>query len=271
MNLEDHLGDVIRKARAMSGVQLGEAARAAGLTESEFRLLEESGQIPRTVDWGRLACRVGLHPQKLEHLARGWLPRVPPLDRWRRLRMFTTQQGANTVNAYLVWDEQTLEAALFDTGWDPSEVLAALEQSGLKLKYLFLTHGHLDHVSGVEAVQDAVRGVEVRAHPKPAPRDLPEVEGLPVGRLRIWFRPTPGHAADGVTYVIRGWPGEAPPVAIVGDAIFAGSIGRGNQSWELARQAVKDQILSLPPETLLCPGHGPLTTVAEEIAHNPFF
>jgi glyoxylase-like metal-dependent hydrolase (beta-lactamase superfamily II) len=58
---------------------------------------------------------------------------------------------------------------------------------------------------------------------------------------------------------------------MVGDAVFAGSIGHGNQSWELARQKVTDQIFSLPPDTLICPGHGPLTTVGEEKAHNPFF
>ena len=56
-----------------------------------------------------------------------------------------------------------------------------------------------------------------------------------------------------------------------GDAIFAASMGRGNQSWDVAKQKVKDQILSLPPETLICPGHGPLTTVGEEKEHNPFF
>lgn len=271
MNLEDHLGDIVRKARAMSGVPLNEAARAAGLTESEFQLLEDSGQAPRLVDWAALARRVGLHPEKLEQLAKGWLPRVPSLDGWRRLRMFTTRQGANVVNAYLVWDEETREAALFDTGWDPSEVLETVTKLELRLRYVFLTHSHVDHVNGLEALQDAVEGLEVRAHPKPAPKDLPGTEGLALGRLRIWFRPTPGHAPDGVTYVVRGWPGGAPAVAIVGDAIFAGSVGRGNQSWELARQAVKDQILSLPPETLLCPGHGPLTTVGEETAHNPFF
>ena len=60
-------------------------------------------------------------------------------------------------------------------------------------------------------------------------------------------------------------------VAVVGDAIFAGSIGRGNQSWDIAKQKVREQILSLPPATLICPGHGPLTTVAEEKEHNPFF
>ena len=60
-------------------------------------------------------------------------------------------------------------------------------------------------------------------------------------------------------------------VEFVGDSIFAGSMGRGNQSWELARQKVREQILTLPPDTLVCPGHGPLTTVAEEKEHNPFF
>ena len=92
-----------------------------------------------------------------------------------------------------------------------------------------------------------------------------------LGGLRVTHRETPGHAEDGVTYIIGNWQEDAPHVAVVGDALFAGSIGRGNQSWDLARQKVREQILSLPPETLICPGHGPLTTVAEEKAHNPFF
>jgi glyoxylase-like metal-dependent hydrolase (beta-lactamase superfamily II) len=94
---------------------------------------------------------------------------------------------------------------------------------------------------------------------------------LQLGSLRITNRDTPGHAEDGVTYIVGNWPEDAPHVAIVGDAIFAGSMGRGNQSWLLARQKVSEQILSLPDETLICPGHGPVTTVAEEKANNPFF
>ena len=92
-----------------------------------------------------------------------------------------------------------------------------------------------------------------------------------LGNLRITNRETPGHAEDGMTYIIGNWPEDAPQVAIVGDAIFAGSMGRGNISWEIARQKVREQIFSLPAETLICPGHGPLTTVGEEIANNPFF
>ena len=73
-------------------------------------------------------------------------------------------------------------------------------------------------------------------------------EIVPLGGLRVTYRETPGHAEDGVTYVVGNWQEDAPHVAIVGDAIFAGSIGRGNQSWDLARQKVREQILTLPPE-----------------------
>ncbi len=71
--------------------------------------------------------------------------------------------------------------------------------------------------------------------------------------------------------IVGNWQEDAPLIAFVGDAIFAGSMGNGNGAWDLARQKVREQILSLPAETLICPGHGPLTTVAEEKEHNPFF
>ncbi len=74
-----------------------------------------------------------------------------------------------------------------------------------------------------------------------------------------------------MTYIIGNWPEDAAHVAMVGDAIFAGSMGSGKEAWDLAKQKVRDNILTLPAETLLCPGHGPFTTVAEEKMNNPFF
>jgi glyoxylase-like metal-dependent hydrolase (beta-lactamase superfamily II) len=74
-----------------------------------------------------------------------------------------------------------------------------------------------------------------------------------------------------VTYLVGNWSEDAAHVAIVGDAIFAGSMGNGNDAWELARQKVREQILTLPTDALICSGHGPVTTVGEEQAHNPFF
>ena len=71
--------------------------------------------------------------------------------------------------------------------------------------------------------------------------------------------------------MVGGWSGDAPAVAVVGDAIFAGSMGKDFNTPELAREKVREEILSLPSETLICPGHGPLTTVGEELENNPFF
>ena len=92
-----------------------------------------------------------------------------------------------------------------------------------------------------------------------------------LGNLRITNRDCPGHAEDGVIYVIGNWPEDAPHIAITGDTIFAGSMATGLQSTPLLKQKVAEQIFTLPADTLLCPGHGPLTTMAQEKANNPFF
>ena len=273
MNLEDHLGDIIRKARAMSNVSAAAAARAAGLTEPELAALEDSGQAPKTPNLPALAQLVGLHPGKLEAIANGWLPSAQDLNAWRELRCITTAAGGMAVNCYLVWDEVSREAALFDTGWEARPVAELLAENQLHLRHIFITHGHEDHVAALDDLRRQYPKARLHSGSQSTPvdqRNRPN-DFIHLGSLRITNRDTPGHAADGATYIVGNWPEDAPHVAIVGDALFAGSIGRGNQSWALARQKVRDQILTLPPETLLCPGHGPLTTVAEEKAHNPFF
>ena len=273
MNLEDHLGDIIRKARAMSNVSAGAAARAAGLTEGELAVLEDSGQATRKPDLAALAGLVGLHPGKLEAIASGWLPSAKDLGVWRELRSITSTAGGMAVNCYLVWDEVSREAALFDTGWEAGPVAELISQDQLQLRHVFITHGHEDHVAALGDLREKFPKARLHSGLKGGPVDQRNRQNdfIHLGSLRITHRDTPGHAEDGTTYIIGNWQDDAPHVAIVGDAIFAGSIGRGNQSWELARQKVREQILTLPPETLLCPGHGPLTTVTEEKAHKPFF
>ena len=273
MNLEDHLGDILCKARGMSNVSLPAAATAAGLTESELATLEESGHAPRKPNLAALAELLGLHAGKLEAIAAGWLPSPKDLSAWRELRCLSTTAAGMAVNCYLVWDEVSREAALFDTGWNAQPVFELIAQNQLELRHLFITHAHEDHVAALGAIRGKFPKVRLHSSSRQAPvdqRNRPN-DFIHLGSLRITHRDTPGHAENGTTYIIGMWPEDAPHVAVVGDAIFAGSIGRGNQSWDLARQKVRDQILTLPPETLLCPGHGPLTTVAEEKAHNPFF
>ncbi len=92
-----------------------------------------------------------------------------------------------------------------------------------------------------------------------------------LGGLRFRHRETPGHAEDGVTYLVGNRQEDVPHVAIVGDTTFADSMRDGNGAWDLAGRKVSEEILSLPPGTLICPGHGPLTMVAGEQEHNPFF
>jgi glyoxylase-like metal-dependent hydrolase (beta-lactamase superfamily II) len=273
MNLEDHLGDILRKARAMTNVSADAAAREAGLTESELAMLEESGAVTRDPNYSALAGLLGLNAGKLESVAKGWLPAEKDLSVWRELRAINTTTGGTAVNCYLVWDEVSRDAALFDTGWDAQPILDLVAENQLQLRHVFITHTHQDHVAALGAVRAQFAKVRLHSSSKSAPvdqRNRPN-DFIHLGSLRITNRDTPGHAEDGTTYVIGTWPEDAPHVAIVGDAIFAGSIGRGNQSWALARQKVRDRIFSLPPDTLICPGHGPLTTVAEEKAHNPFF
>ena len=273
MNLEDHLGDVIRKARAMSNVTADAAAKAAGLSTAELAALEESGTPSKQPNYTALASVIGLNGKKLEELAKGWRPAEKDLSLWRELRVFSTVDDGITVNCFLAWDEVSREAALFDTGWDATAPLAAITENSLQLRHMFLTHSHPDHIGDLGKVREAFPKVRVHSGSKSAPPEQ-RIRGndfIMLGSLRVTNRDTPGHAEDGVTYLIGNWPEDAPHAAVVGDAIFAGSMGRGNQSWDLARQKVRDQILTLPPDTLICPGHGPLTTVAEEKAHNPFF
>jgi hydroxyacylglutathione hydrolase len=272
MNLEDHLGDVIRKARTHAGVSGEQAAAAAGISVAALSEVEEKGHAAAGMNFASLAKVTGLSAGKLDAIAKGWVPAAVDLSLWRELRMITTTRGYG-VNSFLVWDEVTRDAALFDTGWDACPALAMVDENQLQLRYLFITHTHEDHIAGLKDVRDRHPKIKVRTNSKNAPPDQRNRANdcLHLGSLRITNRETPGHAEDGVTYVVGNFPEDAPFVAIVGDAIFAGSMGRGNQSADLARQKVREQILSLPDETLICPGHGPLTTVGQEKANNPFF
>jgi glyoxylase-like metal-dependent hydrolase (beta-lactamase superfamily II) len=273
MQLEDHLGDILRKGREASGISVNSAATAAGLSESEYAELEKSGRTSRPVAYPALGKALGLDSAKLQKISGGWLPAIPDLGTWRELRRITTKANDIEVHCYLVWDEVSREAALFDTGWDAAPIFQLIEENGLTLRHLFLTHLHEDHVAAMGAIREKFPKLHLHSNSKNAPPQHRNRANdfLHLGSLRLTNRDTPGHAEEGVTYIIGTWPEDAPHVAIVGDAIFAGSIGSGKQSWELARQKVREQIFSLPDETLLCPGHGPFTTVAEEKAHNPFF
>jgi glyoxylase-like metal-dependent hydrolase (beta-lactamase superfamily II) len=273
MNLEDHLGDIVRKARLAAKVGASAAAKAGGLSEEELGSLEETGHVTRGANLIALAELLCLNGKKLEAIAHGWRPETRDLGLWRELRTITTTRDGITVNCYLVWDEVSREGALFDTGWDAEPILALIAENSVHLRHLFLTHTHEDHVAAMGTLREKFPKLLLHTNSKTAPPQHRNRANdfIHLNSLRITNREAPGHAEDGVIYVVGNWPEDAPHVAIVGDTIFAGSLASGIQSTELLKQKVREQIFTLPPDTLVCPGHGPPTSVREEKAHNPFF
>jgi hydroxyacylglutathione hydrolase len=273
MNLEDNIGDIIRKGRMASKTDAAKAASAAGLSEAELTTIEESGKITKQPNWAALGNAIGMDGGKLQRLANGWKPSGIDVSLWRELRQITTAGDGMTVNCYLVWDEVSRDAALFDTGFDAAPIFKLIDENGLNLKHLFITHLHGDHVAALETIRAKYPKIfmHVNSTTVPPQHRTRKNDFISLGSLRITNRETPGHADEGVTFIVGNWPEDAAHVAIVGDAIFAGSMGGGRDQWDLAKQKVREQILSLPPDTLICPGHGPMTTVAQEKENNPFF
>ncbi len=273
MQLEDHAGDILRKARLGAGDSTAAAAALAGVPAEAWERLEQSGNVRSTPGLRAVAAKWGVQADRLLAVADGWMPAAREFDTWRELRRVTTTRGSESVHAYIIWDEATRDAAVFDSGWEAGPILDLVRREQLQLKHLFLTHLHDDHTGGMAAMREAFPKLRLHTNSRTAPPEHRNRANdcVHVGSLRVMNRATPGHAEEGVVYIVGNWPEDAPPVAMVGDTIFAGSLATGFQSLDLLRQSVREQILVLPGETLLCPGHGPVTTVAEEQAHNPFF
>lgn len=208
-----------------------------------------------------------------------------------RMEIHTLPAGPIQTNAYLLLDREGGRAVLIDAPhgvWD--EVKPVLEEAGARLEALLLTHGHWDHTGDAAAIQEA--GVRVYGHEadKPLFEDprvqaifsIPGYEIQPVkldetvaqgSRLelagqQIEVRHVPGHCPGNVLFHLP-----ALGAAFVGDAIFAGSVGRTDFpgcSMDQLERSIRSQIYTLPPETRLFPGHGPATTVTRERASNPF-
>jgi hydroxyacylglutathione hydrolase len=265
--LEDLFEDIVEKAKRGLGLGDPELSQRTRLGMEELRALK-SGSGDRS-KISALAQALGLRPDALEaSYTRSWYPDdVPAVE---GVKQFNTSLLDMTVNAYLIWDTASKDAAVFDTGADASGLLKFVESEKLTVKYLFLTHTHQDHVADLGAIVKATHA-EILAPALERVADakvVREGDQFRLGRLRIEARLTNGHSPGGTSYIIHG---SRVPVAVVGDSLFAGSMGGAPNDYQKALRNNIEKILSLPPETLICPGHGPLTTVANEKAHNPFF
>lgn len=265
--LEDNFGDIIGKAQRGLGLSDTQLAEKARVSSQKIRTLRE-GQFDELAVL-RVAPVLGLASRALLDLASGrWQPKK--IDEVDGLAQFTTRYQDMTVNAYLVWNPDSKDAVVFDTGADCGEILRSVKKKDLAVKLILLTHSHADHVADLPRLREETAASVFTPEHESVPGAEPFEEGKywRVGKLDIDTRMTWGHSRGGMTYVVNGLTRK---IAIVGDSLFAGSMGGGNVSYEDALHNNLEKILTLPDETIICPGHGPMTTVGEEKLHNPFF
>ena len=266
--LEDNFTDVLGKAQRGHQLSDDQLAAKAGISVADVQSVKD-GQVDEEV-LRKLASALELAPEALVGLAKkSWFPKEP--RDVAGLACFNTPYGGDiTVNAYLVWDPKTSQGVCFDTGSNASEMLEFANSRQIRIQSILLTHTHPDHVADLERLKDETKAAAFvcKREAIAGAETFEAGKKFTVGTLQIETRQTFGHSRGGITYVISGLPNR---IAVVGDAMFAGSMGGGGVSYVDALRTNREQILSLPEDTILCPGHGPLTTVGEEKIHNPFF
>ena len=265
--LEDNYTDVIGKAQRGLGIDNASLARKSGVSvETVGRV--KSGEVDSTAI-AAIAPHLNLDGPKLVAMAQGkWYPEIPSFP--EGFAMFTTKYPDMTVNSYLVWDPSTRDAIAFDTGATCEGMLADAKARGLKIRMILLTHSHDDHIDDLPCLRTATGAPVFLSSRGSLPGATPVAEGheFTLGRLRIRALHTYGHASDGSTFIVEGLH---HPLAIVGDSLFASSMGGGLVSHDDAFRNNVDKIFKLSDDTVIASGHGPLTTVGQERRHNPFF
>ena len=264
--LEDLFPDIIGKAQR--GLHLDDAslAQRSRLQRDQIERLKTGSGDRNQVT--ALGTALDLAPGALlESFEQTWAPAEITLE---GLAQFNTDLLGMTVNAYLVWDPSSGEAALFDAGVEADQLFKRVKAENLTIKAIFVTHTHQDHVAGLAEIVTRCQAPVFAPEAEPISHSQRVREGFKykLGSLEIEARLTNGHSAGGTSYLVTGL---AKPGVIVGDSLFAGSMGGAPNAYEQARKNNREKILSLLPETIICPGHGPMTTVANERVHNPFF
>ena len=274
--LEDFFGDIVGKARRGRGLSEAALASAAGLTAADVGRIEAYELTPDDGRIRTLAGALDLDAEKLVGISKGWVPARGNAshDDARLSVERTILEVGMEVNAYALKCKASGEGAIVDAGGQAGRILAQVERMNLKVTHVLLTHGHGDHVGALAEIAEATaarvycceRDFGLLGSLKEFVTDLVD-DGwrTNVGRIGIDAVSLPGHTAGGIGYGADG-------IFFSGDALFAGSMG-GAPGPAYAGQiaAVTEKLLSRDGNTRVFPGHGPITSVSEELAHNPFF
>jgi glyoxylase-like metal-dependent hydrolase (beta-lactamase superfamily II) len=198
--------------------------------------------------------------------------------------------GPLQCNCSIIGDEVSREAMVIDPGDDIADVLALIQKHNLQVKQIVITHAHIDHVGGAMKLRAAtgapillnqndytlLKMLDVQAAwigvPPPGKVDIDhsvgELDKVQAGSLVAEVMQTPGHTEGSICLYFP-----AQKKLIAGDTLFAGSIGRTDLpggSFEKIISSLHEKLLTLPDETIVVPGHGPLTSIGDERDSNPF-
>ncbi|MBC3898304.1 MBL fold metallo-hydrolase [Acetobacterium malicum] len=204
------------------------------------------------------------------------------------MEMIKKSLGQMGTNCYLIWDEKTLEAAVIDPGFEDPQISAIINENKLNVKYILLTHGHFDHLGGVDQIKQ-LTGAKVLIHEndadclldprrnlsvlagmsmvlEPADGFLKENETIALGTISIRVIHTPGHSKGGVCLL-------AEDHLFAGDTLFNTSIGRtdfADGDLKELLNGIETKLFILDDATIVLPGHGENTTIGYEKLNNPF-
>ncbi len=209
------------------------------------------------------------------------------------LQIHTIVSDPFAENSYVLWHEGQTEAIVVDPGFEPDLILDFLSENGLKLAAIANTHGHVDHMAGnaemkrafpdapiligagdaimlTDAVVNMSANYGMPVVSPPADRLLKEGEQLSLAGIALEVFDIPGHSPGHIVYLIR----ETKPFTVIGgDVLFRGSVGRTDfpgGSFETLKANIERVLWPLPPDAVVYPGHGPMTTVGHEKETNPW-
>lgn len=189
--------------------------------------------------------------------------------------------GVYSANCFILVDEETKETAIIDPGGDAEDLIKAVTNMEAKVKYILLTHGHMDHTGAVVQLKDEYKvpvcvnekdyefmenGEYVYSSIGKVDKFLNEGDIFKIGNIEIKCFHTPGHTPGGICFLVEN-------SVFTGDTLFAGSIGRtdfAGGDFDTIISSIKNKLMILSDDITVLPGHGPQSSIGRERVHNPF-